>query len=264
MKTPARPRTTKAETSKRVFISWSGETGQVAQQVGSWLERHVDGLQVWVSSLSIKGGADWNEELRQALARVDAALVCVGPSALRSPWVMYEIGAIGHTRPLVPLLLHVVRAELPDPLRMNQAIEAFPHVGQPATGDVGDRLLDAVADALGVARPSGECGSLDDTLAHFDEARCTHLRTVIERSEGESLALAILRLLAARSWRPKSLVRAEELGATGDRKHRVALTLLYLREAGLVALRDFDSVKSGTLHLTDEGRRTLMLFEPPR
>jgi hypothetical protein len=45
-------------------------------------------------SSEIKKGSVWFDELRRALGRSQAGLICLTPENLRSPWIYYEAGAI--------------------------------------------------------------------------------------------------------------------------------------------------------------------------
>jgi hypothetical protein len=75
-----------------VFVSWSGEWGhRLAKAVGEWIG--LLGASHWTSA-EITPGGEWLEELNEKIKASRAAIICVTPEALRSPWVNYEIGAL--------------------------------------------------------------------------------------------------------------------------------------------------------------------------
>lgn len=251
--------------AKQIFVSWSRETEPVARALGAWLQASFAGAKVFVSGSSIEPGSDWMDDLHSAAAAGDCAVLCLGPSALVSPWVMYEVGAIGLRRSIVPVLLHVAPRDLPAPVRGKQAVSAFDAEGAVAKGLTG-ALQRGVARALGSQAEPAEAEPLLQALKEFDASRRARLRRIVEHSGERKRILAMLRKLERKSYRPKSLVTSERLRESFKGRHRTALALLYLVEQRLVRLERFDSLKSGTAVLTDDGRRALegLAGEPTR
>jgi TIR domain len=250
---------------KRLFISWSRETLPVAQALRHWLEAAMPGLTCWVSSTSITPGEDWNAQLRQALTQMDAAVVCLGPSAAQSPWVMFEVGAIGHAHPFLPFLLQVATADLPDPVRIKQGVAGFREDSAQLNDNLAEDLLRGVGHCLGMPapEPAPALAHLGAALNAYDQQRQQMLREIIERSEDSARLLAILHALARRKHRPKSLISDEALEEAFSKRHRTALGMLYLQHHQLIRLTDFDSLKGGLASLTAEGRMALRSFPAP-
>ncbi len=104
-----------------VFLSWSGSARGLAEALATFLR--MVGVAPFLSQVSIKAGKRWEDELDKALAGCDHAMILVTPDAVRSPWVMWEAGAI-HNQPrptrVFPVLVGV--SEGPDPLKRLQAV----------------------------------------------------------------------------------------------------------------------------------------------
>lgn len=101
-------------------MSWSGTAKALAEAVAEFLR--LVGVTPFLSQVSIKAGKRWEDELDRALVECSTALIFVTPDAVRSPWVMWEAGAI-HNQPrptrVFPILIGV--SEGPDPLKRLQA-----------------------------------------------------------------------------------------------------------------------------------------------
>lgn len=79
-----------------LLISWSGPIShQVADALYTWLPTVLPGLDVWVSDKDIGKGKTWFSALQDMLSKTQFCLICVTPENVRSPWVFYEVGAIG-------------------------------------------------------------------------------------------------------------------------------------------------------------------------
>jgi hypothetical protein len=79
----------------KVFISWSGEASKdTASALKEFLKKIDPALKPWVSHQDIAAGTKWRHELMLALESARCAVLCVSPSTLRSPWVLFEVGAL--------------------------------------------------------------------------------------------------------------------------------------------------------------------------
>jgi hypothetical protein len=73
----------------RIFISHStSDLTFVLERLKPALEQ--EGELVWCSSTDMRMGADWQQQIRRALARADWFLVVLSPDAQRSEWVQAE------------------------------------------------------------------------------------------------------------------------------------------------------------------------------
>lgn len=109
----------------KVFISWSGQKSRAAAQaLREWLPEIFDAVRPWMSEYDIKAGAQWYEELREALAGTRYCIVCLDYQSLSSPWVLFEVGYAARELPrsICPYLLDLTQLDiLPTPFAVYQA-----------------------------------------------------------------------------------------------------------------------------------------------
>jgi hypothetical protein len=81
-----------------IFIIWHGPRGNaVAAALKDWLPQIVNAFNPWFSSTAQKGSR-WLFEIAARLAKARAGIICLTPSALTAPWVLFESGAIAKSR----------------------------------------------------------------------------------------------------------------------------------------------------------------------
>lgn len=93
-----------------VFISYSHQDRAAVDKLASCLESM--GISVWRDQ-AIRLGANWMQEIEQALNDTKVFVFCLSPNFLASDWAQYEIGvALSRSREVgvrvVPVLLHDV------------------------------------------------------------------------------------------------------------------------------------------------------------
>jgi hypothetical protein len=77
-----------------LFVCWSGDRSyRLASFLKTWLETVVAGLDVFVSS-EIEKGTRWSDEIKIALSKSRAGLVCLAWESRESAWINYEAGAL--------------------------------------------------------------------------------------------------------------------------------------------------------------------------
>jgi TIR domain len=113
----------------RTFLSWSGVRSKVvAEALKDWLrDLFYPEIQPWLSSVDITAGARWEQELATALAESNLGILCITEESLRSPWLLFEAGALGKSltaAALVPYLIELSPGTLPPPLQQFQTVEA--------------------------------------------------------------------------------------------------------------------------------------------
>lgn len=97
-----------------VFLSYSRRDG-VAAAVALRRDLTEVGLTVWRDIEEMRGGLDWREQIRAALAAVDFVLVLLTPGAVASDTVAWEWRtALAGGRRVIPLLMRP--CEVPEPL----------------------------------------------------------------------------------------------------------------------------------------------------
>jgi hypothetical protein len=108
-----------------IFISWSGpRSGAVAEALKKWLPKIVNAFQPWLSSADIDKGSRWSSEIAGKLATSKAGIICLTPSNLTAPWILFEAGALSKTLEntfVCPLLVGVEPRDLTGPLAQFQA-----------------------------------------------------------------------------------------------------------------------------------------------
>src|SRR6185503_2724247 len=78
-----------------VFLSWSGEySKQLATVLREFLVLVFPDVQFWVSSQDIQAGQRWRDELDRQLESTDFGVLCLVPTNLMSPWLLFEAGAL--------------------------------------------------------------------------------------------------------------------------------------------------------------------------
>lgn len=108
----------------RVFLSWSGERSHdVAQAFHDWLPTVLQEVDPFLSTKSIKKGATWLNEIREALSASNGVgLFFLTAQAITSPWLLFEAGgiaALGERR-VCTVLVDLQTAELEPPLSLFQ------------------------------------------------------------------------------------------------------------------------------------------------
>jgi hypothetical protein len=100
----------------RIFISHSKRDRWVAKRISEDLIER--GLETFLDEKDIETGASIKEAIQGHLEDCDEALLLLSPMALKSEWVLIEIGGARALRKrLVPILFHVGANDLPDVLR---------------------------------------------------------------------------------------------------------------------------------------------------
>ena len=108
-----------------IFISWSGpRSGALAQALKKWLPKIVNAFNPWLSSADIDKGARWSSEIASRLAQTKAGIICLTPSNLSEPWILFEAGALSKTLEstfVCPLLIDLEKSDVSGPLAQFQA-----------------------------------------------------------------------------------------------------------------------------------------------
>lgn len=108
-----------------IFISWSGERSrEIANQLRAWIPRVIQRANPYVSSMDMKKGIKWFNEISKKLEQPQIGLICLTKENLTEPWIMFEAGALSNAiqNPNVcPMLFDVEIKELKPPLSEFQA-----------------------------------------------------------------------------------------------------------------------------------------------
>lgn len=111
----------------RVFISWSGQASLVAAvAVKEFIDVVFAGtVTTFVSDQDISAGDRFNEVIAQGLEDAELGLLLVTPDNTRSPWLLFEAGALASRSfrgSAIPILLGLERAALEPPLSQFQNV----------------------------------------------------------------------------------------------------------------------------------------------
>jgi hypothetical protein len=112
----------------RIFISWSGDKSQaVARALGDWLPSVMHGVDPFVSSTNIDGGANWRAEVSANIAAADFGVLCVTRENRLAPWLNFEAGALANSmveRRVVPFAVDLAPVDVGDPLAQLFGLQA--------------------------------------------------------------------------------------------------------------------------------------------
>jgi hypothetical protein len=146
----------------KVFISHSSSDKWVARQIAKQLgDRGIDSF---LDEKDIETGDVIDETIQEHLADCDELLMLLSPAALKSPWVLMEIGGAKVLRKrLIPILVHVGTNDLPHPLAaglardLNEIEDYLDEVSERSNSvGVGGAPYDAEPLEARVARPAKE------------------------------------------------------------------------------------------------------------
>ena len=113
-----------ALTGMKLFISWSGKhSQQAANALRDWLPLVLPWTEPWISSEDISKGAAWFSELSEGLSESVFGIICVDPSNVDAPWVLFEAGALANAVSggrVAPLLFSINPSSMSGPLAQFQ------------------------------------------------------------------------------------------------------------------------------------------------
>lgn len=108
----------------KLFISWSGKhSEQAATALREWLPSVLPWTQPWIASEDIRKGAAWYAELASGLKESVFGIICIDPSNIDAPWVLFEAGALANAISggrVAPLLFGVNPSSISGPLAQFQ------------------------------------------------------------------------------------------------------------------------------------------------
>ena len=108
----------------KVFISWSGKASeQAAIALKGWLPTVIQAIDPFVSSEDIKKGSRWFSEIGTKLEDYNFGILCLTPSNLNAPWLLFEAGALSKKLGeslVTPLLFGLSNSDIEGPLAQFQ------------------------------------------------------------------------------------------------------------------------------------------------
>ena len=128
----------------KVFISWSGAaSNKVATTLYTWLPVVLQSVKPFMSSEDLRKGGRWVADLTDELEKDSYGILCLTPSNLLAPWVLFEAGALSKSvgdSHVAPFLVGVKPSELPPPLTQFNAVHS--------TKDDFKKLVRAINDSV--------------------------------------------------------------------------------------------------------------------
>lgn len=110
---------------KNVFISWSGDRSRiVAEGLRDWIPQVIQNANPWMSKEDINKGTRWLIELGNQLEKTNIGIFCLTKENLRSPWLLFEAGAVGKALKesrVCTYLIGLTHADIGEPLSQFQA-----------------------------------------------------------------------------------------------------------------------------------------------
>jgi mannose-6-phosphate isomerase-like protein (cupin superfamily) len=111
-----------------IFLSWSGSCSRaVATALRDWLPYVIPEAEVWISDWDIKAGQRWSEELDKELEAANFGILCLVPTNLNAPWLLFEAGALSKRisgSRVVPYCAGLSFDEVGDPFSRFQGVGA--------------------------------------------------------------------------------------------------------------------------------------------
>ena len=81
-----------------VFITWSGKRSKaIAEALRDWLPKIIQTTDPWMSEHDIAKGTRWPLEIAGHLNEARFGLICLTPTNLDAPWLLFEAGALSKT-----------------------------------------------------------------------------------------------------------------------------------------------------------------------
>ena len=112
----------------KVFLSWSGESSkELATILRDWLTLVFPEVTFWLSSRDIQAGQRWGNELDRELQGTEFGILCLVPTNLLAPWLLFEAGALSKSvasARVVPYCLGLQPEEVQGPMSRFHGVSA--------------------------------------------------------------------------------------------------------------------------------------------
>lgn len=113
----------------KVFISWSGELSrQLANEFSDWIPTVLQTVETYFTPKDIDKGSRWFPDISKELEKSDYGILCVTKENLKSPWMIFEAGALSkqiEESRVCPILFDIRTSDLPPVLAQFQAVTKF-------------------------------------------------------------------------------------------------------------------------------------------
>lgn len=127
-----------------IMISWSGARSRaVAAILRNSLSFVPPQTRLWMSDTDIQPGAHWSRTLSGTLESAHIGVLCLTAENLRSPWVLFEAGALSKIvdrARVLPYLVDVNPRNIDGPLAQFQCVKANYQGTLKLFGEIADYL----------------------------------------------------------------------------------------------------------------------------
>ena len=126
-------------TSLKVFLSYSDRDRDWAREFASELRER--GVSAWFDASELGPGEPWKERIADALRESRVLVLIVSPGALRSRWMLFELGAaVADNKQIIPVLVGDISLDDVPPLvfRYQALRESSPRIA-------GQRVAEAIS-----------------------------------------------------------------------------------------------------------------------
>jgi len=242
-------------TKKKIFISWSAETKSVAEAFKKWIALTNPAVDSWLSTVDIAAGKSWQSELDKGLASSNEAIICIGPSALTSIFVMYEIGALASRNRIIPVLLHATVDQLPDAIRGRQCIVALKNNSFETSVDFINHLKKSLQ--LDV----GEINHIDKNLTKsIDEYSTGSVQSyigILMQTKRIQLIVPLLRHIREDSPLLHDVADNRTFKQLFGMRYLSVAALLFLHNKGFITIQNFGDITQGNVKISYIGELVL-------
>jgi hypothetical protein len=212
----------------KVFLSWSGESSQaLAGILREWLALVFPDVSFWISSRDIQAGQRWGNELDRELEATGFGILCLVPTNLLAPWLIFDAGALSKSvvsSRVVPYCLGLLPGEVQGPLSRFQGVTA---------DEAGTRrLVESINSILENKRAEGVLGRVFDKW--WPDLKRDLDKIPAAAARGPSL-VRVQRILCAATTQFETLGAAEDM-AVLEANYPNSLTCIH--NAQLADLRD--------------------------
>ena len=166
----------------RVFICWSGDRSQrLAGKLAEWLPKVVGKDVSCDLSLRFEPGREWFPQLKEALSKSSAAVICFTPENLGSLWMHFEAGVVfgASERQVFPYFLGSNAAEIKEPLNAIQALTTTKNGTRRLVAALAE--MESVEERLPAERFDQWWPELQQLLRDIDTPRFADLHPNFER-----------------------------------------------------------------------------------
>lgn len=156
----------------KLFISWSGaESRQIAEALRDWLPALFESVDPYMSARDNDAGVRWGQVISGELEETDFGILCLTPTNLQAPWLLFEAGALSKAvdvARVVPLLHRLTTADVTSPLSQFQMKELDEEGAREVVRSINNALTNPRAEAALLTVFSALWPSLRDRITAIE------------------------------------------------------------------------------------------------